>query len=191
MRDAEHSTNRTNLRAEQRFKLLDKISDDYKLIYREQAVISRTVTVGYNCGWLGLFGAALGLVYFIIKNPPIVQEPIDGIWSTLKPLTRTGSIIMLCAGLVMSVMLIVVCNTIPLRIYHNSTQKLYKAMFAYNILGKRKILTFCEGTAIPKFKWFLNETFFDINGHTTLLDAEHFPVPFVRQQMLHKPCKTK
>lgn len=178
--------NRTNFKAEQRFKLWDNISNDYKLIFREQRAMSMTFVVAYNLGWIGsLFIAPLTIAYVIIKDPPVGEEKLQGIFGPIKPINKTGRKIMMWTGFVMFVSLIVVGKILPIRIYHDPNKKLYKAVFA-GILHKKNILTFSEGTAVPKFKYFLKDHLFDINGRTVLLEEEDYLVPFVREQMIRK-----
>ncbi|XP_012227876.1 uncharacterized protein [Linepithema humile] len=184
-----HITNRTNPMAEQRFKLKDNISSDYKLIYREHKIVNFVTIVAYTCGWLGLTAGTMSMGYLIYKNPPLQQEGIkDGSGKEiLKPLSQFGRITAICASITLSILAIIASKVIPFRIYHNPTEKLYKAIFVSNALGKAQILTFGEGTVVPKFgRKYIGDLLFDINGYTVLLDKECFPVPYAREQMIRR-----
>lgn len=183
-----HLTNRTNIRAEQRFRLKDNISDDYRLIYREQKFIEAVCVISYNSGWIGLALGSFLAAYLVYEDPPVTDVERPGFFNTLKPLTKVGRIIMLIGGFVICVLLLTVSRTMPLRIYHSSTQKMYKMIIVDNIFRGKKMLTFGEGTVTQKFKrsGFTLGALYDINGHTILLDIESFPVQSMREQMIRK-----
>jgi hypothetical protein len=184
-----HLTNKTDIKAEQRFKLRDNISSNYKLIYREQRTINSTVVVGYCGGWLSLTVTLIIMGYLLYKDPPLLQESLKNKSGKeiLKPLSKLGRITITSVGIALSILVIMVSKTIPFRIYHNPTEKLYKVVLINNVVGKAQILTFGEGTAVPKFRSkFLGHVLFDINGHTVLLDKESFPVSYVHEQMIRR-----
>jgi len=182
----DHLTNRTNLKAEQQFKLKDNVNNNYKLIYREQRNISFMIVSSYYFGWLGFICSTFGLGYLLIKNPPLREKgKIDDFGGEVMiPLSKFGRIAMVFGGIALSFSIIMVSKIMPIRIYHNPTEKLYKAVFAYNVWSKAPLLTFGEGTVVPKFNKYFKDLVFNINGHTILLDKESFPVPYVREQMI-------
>ncbi|XP_070160844.1 uncharacterized protein [Polyergus mexicanus] len=189
-RSDSHYSNRTNIIVEQKFRLKDNISNDYKIIYREQGIVNTTITIAHNGGWIGIIFSVFLVGYLIYVNPPVKEEAKDtfsngGIINPLSKLARVGIVLFTFAA---SVSLIVLSKMIPFRIYYNSAEKLYKAVFVRSILGKKQILTFGEGTAVPKFKRaHTGNILFNINGRTVLLDKACFPVPYVRERMI---CKT-
>lgn len=189
-RNYQHYTNRTNIIAERNFKLKDNISSDYKLIYREQGIINIITTIAYYGGCVGVIFNVFLAGYIIYVNPP-VEEEVKTTFSSggiIKPLSKLGRVGILLFTFVTSISLILCSRMIPFRIYHSPVEKLYKAVFVPSILGKKQIVTFGEGTAVPKFKRkHIGNVLFNINGRTVLLDKECFPVPYVRERMI---CKT-
>lgn len=185
----EHLTNKTNPMAEKRFKLKDNISDGYRLIYREHSVVNIVVAGAYHIGWIGLVAGTFSLGYLIYKNPPVREEGTEGILHSgrvLRPLTALERVFMLFASFTVSIILIVISKTIPFRIYHNSTEKVYKAVFVNRIFSKKQMETFSEGSAVPVFNQYLGDILFNINGRIVLLDKECFPVPNIRERMIRK-----
>ncbi|CAL1676305.1 unnamed protein product [Lasius platythorax] len=186
----EHYSNRTNAIAEQKFRLKDNISKDYKLVYREQGIINITTTIAYNAGWIGIILSASLMGYIIYKNPPV--EGVERTFGqdakgVIKPLSKLNRALIILFGFAASLTLIIGSKAIPFRIYYSSAEKLYKALFVRSVLGKKQIVTFGEGTAVPIFKRkHLGDLLFKINGRTVLLDKECFPVPFVRERMISK-----
>lgn len=184
-----HYSNRTNIIAEQKFRFKDNISNDYKIIYREQGIVNIITTIAHNAGWIGVILSVFLTGYIIYVNPPVEKEPTKtfsngGMIKPLSKLARAGIVLFSFAA---SVSLIVCSRMIPFRIYYNSAEKLYKAVFVRSILGKKQIITFGEGTAVPKFKRaHTGDILFNINGRTILLDKECFPVPYVRERMICK-----
>jgi len=123
---------------------------------------------------------------FVLKTPE-KDSYRDFSHFTLRPLSKLNIFDLLCIVMLGTVVLVKCSKIIPLRIYHNSKEKLYKVVFVNNILKKGELVTFAEGTAIPVFK--PKETgniLFYVNNHMILLDEESFPVPYQREQMIHK-----
>lgn len=189
MNHQEHLTNKTNSLAEKKYKLKDNISNDYQLVYREHSTINTVVVGAYHIGWLGLVAGTLSIGYLIYKNPPVrekgSEEVLDG--RVLRPLTSLERVLMLLASFAVSIILIVSSRTIPIRIYHSPTEKVYKAVFVNRIFGKKQMETFSEGGAVPVFsRKSPGDLLFNINGRIVLLDKECFPVPYVRERMIRK-----
>ncbi|XP_011685567.1 PREDICTED: uncharacterized protein LOC105448599 [Wasmannia auropunctata] len=182
-------TNKTNAWAEQKYKLMDNISDGYRLVYRELSAISTTITVAYHAGWLGVAVSTISLGYLIYMRPP-VQDTVRGSdEKLLMPLSAVGRIIALLGSFAVAAILIVGSKTIPYRIYYNAAEKVYKAVFVNRILGKKQIETFGEGTVVPVFsRKYIGDILFKINGRIVILDKECFPVQSIRDQMI---CKIK
>lgn len=187
MRNHRYEILRTNLKAEERFKLIDNISNNYKLVYREHRAVVITAAAGYIVGWITPLCAAICIGYIFIKNPPIEEEEKERSMTMLKPLGKIGRIVLILSALIVSVMVTAVSKAMPLRIYHNPKEKLFKAVFAKNILGKKEVFTFAEGTATPRFTRIklMTSTLFDINGHTVILDKESFAIPHIHELILH------
>lgn len=183
-----HFTNRTNVKAEEYLKRKDNISNDYKLIYRDETNLIICVSFAYHCGWIGTIAILLSAVYIILRDPPKEEEVVVGLFRQPYKLPSDPiKLIASCCGLIMCSVILYVSRIFPFRIYHNQKEKLYKAVFA-SIMGTKKIVTFGEGTAVQKYKHKYFKDLYDINGHTILLEEESFPVPFVREQMI---CKSK
>ncbi|XP_072753863.1 uncharacterized protein [Anoplolepis gracilipes] len=184
-----HLSNKINIIAEQKFRLKDNISNDYKIVYREQEIINLITTISHYSGWIGVIFSAFLTGYVIYKNPPVEKE-IETEFKNggiIRPLSKLSRAVMLFFSFAVSVTLIICSKMIPFRIYYSPVEKLYKAVFVRSILGKKQILIFGEGTAVPIFKReHVGDILFKINGHTVLLDKECFPVPYVRERMIHK-----
>jgi len=181
----------TNPWAEKKFKLMDNISDDYRLVYREHSSFNVLISIAYHVGWLGLVSTTLSMGYLIYKNPSVQQEKgMEGVLQSeklFKPLSNVGRVLMIIGSFAVCIVLIVCSKTIPFRIYHNSAEKMYKAVFVNRIFGKKQIETFGEGTIVPTFsRKFLGDLFFNINGRNVLLDKECFSVPYIHEQMIRK-----
>lgn len=192
VRSYEYLTNKTNAWAEQKYKQKDNISDGYRLVYREHSTVIGFIAAAYHIGWLGLGFGILGMGYLIYMKPPVQEKGTKGMFHsehTLKPLTNVGRVLLLLLTFAVSMVLIVGSKTIPFRIYYNSTEKMYKAVFVSRILGKKQMETFGEGVVVPVVsRKRLGDIFFNINGRIVILDKECFPVQSIREQML---CKTK
>lgn len=184
-----HQTNKTNVIAERNFRLKDNISNNYKLIYREQTAMNVMITFAYNVSWLGIIFCTVFIGYLIYKNPPVEDKKLTFNSDVYMPsLSKLARIAMLLFSLATTVTVIVCCRIIPFRIYYNPAEKLYKAVFVRSILCKKQIVTFGEGTAIPIFKRkHTGNLLFNVNGRIVLLDRECFPIPYIREQMI---CKT-
>lgn len=181
-----HFTNRTNIKAEEYFKRKDNISNDYKLIYREEKNFNLCISFAYHVGWIGIIASLISAVYVILRDPPKEEEILIGVWKEpYKLVSDPVKIIGSCCGLIVGGIILYVSRMFPFRIYHNHKEKLYKAVFA-SIIGTRKIVTFGEGTAVQKYKHQFFKDLFDVNGHTVVLDEYSFPVPFIREQMIRK-----
>lgn len=184
-----HQTNKTNVIAERKFRLKDNISDNYKLIYREENIMNVMITFAYNTAWIGIIFCTVFIGYLIYKNPPVEEQKeltfSSGAYaSSLSKLARTAISLF---SLALIVTVILCCRIIPFRIYHNSAEKLYKAVFVRSILGKKQIVTFGEGTVMPIFKRkHAGNILFNANGRIILLDRECFPIPYMREQMIYK-----
>lgn len=184
------SPNKSDTLIEKRFKLKDSISDDYKLIYREHKTLNATIIISYYSGW---FFSTLGILilgYILIKDPPIVEqeeEIANKQVSLFSPKTRRIFIVLSTVAL--PITLVMISRAMPFRIYYSPSQKLFKAVFVSNILRRKQIKTFSEGSAIPMFKRsrFMADSLFKINGHTTLLDRDSFAVQAIREKMI---CRT-
>ncbi|XP_011146610.1 uncharacterized protein LOC105187492 isoform X2 [Harpegnathos saltator] len=173
---------------EKRFKLKDNISDDYKLIYREYNRIPQLISITYYTGWFGVCFVIYIVGYIIIKNPLVSDKEVETSFSKEKLSTETDRIFMIISGMFLSIVLILGSQMFPFRIYHNCSQKLYKAIFVSNILGKKQIEIFGEGTIIPMFKDFehLSDIFFKINDRIVLLDKRCFQKPVLYEMMIRK-----
>src|SRR5436309_1575037 len=92
----DHLTNRTSLFVQQKFRLQDNISSDYKLIYREQKFINLCATIGYNGGWVGVILGAFLAGYLILVDPPVMEESKDQIFQdgVMSPLSKPVRAIM-------------------------------------------------------------------------------------------------
>lgn len=185
-----YQSNKTNIIAEREFKLKDNISNNYKLIYREQRYFNIIVTLIYNSAWVGIIFGTFLMGYLIYKNPP-VEEQKTKIFTTnsyMKPLSKLARIGVTLFSLALTIVVLLCCRMIPFRIYHSPAEKLYKIVFVRSIFDKQQIITFGEGTAVPLFKReHVGDVLFNINGRITLLDKECFPVQHMREQMI---CKT-
>jgi len=184
----EHLTNKTNPWAEKKYRLKDNISDDYRLVYREQLGVNTITVAAYHIGWISLISSIFIIGYMIYEKPPLKKETeIIGSKGILRPLTTLQRVFMLFTSFAVSIILIVGSRTIPFRIYHNPTEKIYKAVFVSRVFGKMQTETFGEGTVVPVFsRKFLGDILFNINGRIVILDKECFPVPYVREQMIRK-----
>lgn len=183
----EHLTNKTNPFVEQKFRLKDNISKDYKLVYREQKFVNTVITIAHIFGWVGAIFGVLLTGYIIYKNPPMNEGLEFKEGGIIMPLSNLNKALILigCSGI--CVTLIICSRIIPFRIYHSATEKLYKAIFVPSMSGKKQIITFGEYTAVPIFKRkHMGDIFFKINGRIVLLDKECFPVPFMRERMIQK-----
>lgn len=192
VRSYEHLANKTNPWAEQKYKQKDNISDGYRLVYREHSTMNGFVAAAYHIGWLGFGFSIFCMGYLIYMKPPVQEKGTKGVFlseDTLKPLTNVGRVVLLLLSFTVSIVLIVGSKTIPFRIYYNSAEKVYKAVFVSRILGKKQIETFGAGTVVPVFsRKRVGDILFNINGRIVILDKECFPVQSVREQML---CKIK
>ncbi|XP_018337172.1 PREDICTED: uncharacterized protein LOC108745491 [Trachymyrmex septentrionalis] len=191
VRSHEYLTNKTNAWAEQKYKLKDNISNGYRLVYREQSNLCTLITSTYHFGWLSLAASLFILGYFILKPP--VQEEVENTLSDdqliLRPSSNLERLLLIFGSCTLAIIFIVGSKTIPFRIYYNSVDKIYKAVFVNRILGKTQMETFGEGTAVPAFnRKNRNGIFFKINGRIILLDKECFPVQSIRERMI---CKTE
>lgn len=189
VKNYEHFTNRTSRWAERKYKLKDNISDGYRLVYREHPTRIFTIFATYHLGWIGFASSIFCAGYLIYMKPPVREKGIEGILEdeVLRPLSALERILALLTSFTMSIILIVCSKIIPFRIYHNSTEKIYKGVFVNRILGKKQIETFGEGTAVPVFSCkSLRNLLFNINGRIVILDEESFPVQCVRERMIHK-----
>ncbi|XP_018318251.1 uncharacterized protein [Mycetomoellerius zeteki] len=186
----EHLTNKTNTWAEKKYKLKDNISNGYKLIYREQLTMNMLITSTYYVGWISFALSLYTLGYFIYMKPPVlkgVKNVLSEEKLTLKPMNNLERLLLILASFTLSIILIVGSKTIPFRIYYNSADKIYKAVFVKGILGKTQMETFGEGTVIPVFNRKNQADFlFNINGRIVILDKECFPVQSVRERMIRK-----
>ncbi|XP_011873110.1 PREDICTED: uncharacterized protein LOC105564938 [Vollenhovia emeryi] len=183
--------NRTNVWAEKKFKLQDNISNAYRLVYREESVINGTCFAAYHIGYIGLALSTFFLGYLILVKPPLpenrlMEDALDE--GVVKPLTNVGRVVTLFISFVVSVVLIVSSRAFPFRIYHNPAEKMYKAVFVSRIFGKKQIETFGDGTVVSVFdsRRSLGDILFYINRRLVILDAECFPAPYVREQMIRK-----
>ncbi|XP_011172505.1 uncharacterized protein LOC105204923 [Solenopsis invicta] len=193
-RSYQQLTNKTNAWAEQKYKQKDDISNSYRLVYREHSLVNLVTTAAYHVGWLGFFTSTFGLAYLIYEKPPVREkEPEDpAAGQKFRPLTAAERVLMLFVSFALSTLLVVGSRTIPFRIYHDSAEKIFKAVFVSRILGKKQIETFAEGTAVPIFsRKHLGDLLFKVNGRTILLDKECFPVPYIREQMICKSSTAK
>lgn len=192
LKSYEHFSNRTNAWTEKKYKLKDNISDSYRLIYREHSTISMVFAVAYHMGWMGIVTSTLSMGYLIYMKPPLQEKGMEGVLrkeheGLIMPLTTMGRVLMLCASFAISMVLVVGSKTIPFRIYHNPVEKVYKAVFAHRIFGKKQIETFGENTVIPVFnRKSRGNVLFNMNGRIVILDKECFPVPSIREQMIRK-----
>ncbi|XP_018046050.1 PREDICTED: uncharacterized protein LOC108685667 [Atta colombica] len=186
-----HLNNKTNAWTEQKYKLKDNISNDYQLVYREQSSICTLITSTYHFGWLSLATSLFTLGYFIYMKSP-VQEGIENTLSDdeliLRPFSNWEKLLLIFGSFTISIMLIVSSKAIPFRIYYNSADKIYKAVFVNRILGKTQMETFSEGTVVPVFNRNRGDIFFKLNGRIVILDKECFPVQSIRERMI---CKTE
>ncbi|XP_025266063.1 uncharacterized protein LOC112638460 [Camponotus floridanus] len=184
-----HQTNKTNIIAEQKFRLKDNISNNYKLIYREQRAMNVMITLAYNTAWLGIIFCTVFMGYLIYKNPPVEEhKKLTFISSAYaSSLSKSARTAILLFSLALTITVIVCCRIIPFRIYYSPAEKLYKAVFVRSILCEKHIVTFGEGTAMPIFKRkHTGNILFNVNGRIILLDKESFPIPYMREQMIYK-----
>lgn len=174
--------NKSSPMVEKRFKLNDKINDDYKLIYREQKGLNTIIFCSYYGGWISAVAGVFICGYLLINNPEV---PDQGRKVTpTKTQRASGAICCVIAPLT----LVLVSRLLPLRIYHSRSQKLFKAVFVNNLRGKKQIETFGEHCAVPIFKRFpiLQSLFFKINGRNVLLDRECFEIQALYHKMIYK-----
>ncbi|KAL6267767.1 hypothetical protein P5V15_000836 [Pogonomyrmex californicus] len=184
---SEHVTNKINAWTEKKYKQKDNINSNYQLVYREQTTISRTIILTYHFGWVSLVISGLTIGYLIYMKPPIKEEDTyisPKLRLRLNALNRLLVVSLIFAA---SIVLIIVSKMLPLRIYHSSMEKMYKAVFVNAIFGKKQIETFGEHTIVPIFNGKRKgDLLFNINGRIVLLDKESFSVQSVREQMIRK-----
>ncbi|RLU15376.1 hypothetical protein DMN91_012370 [Ooceraea biroi] len=193
-RNCKHQTNKTPVRMQERFRLKDNVSYDYKLIYRDEKKVLTIIFSTYHFGWIGLF-ATLSCMVYVLYDVFVLQTPEDHrpdslLGVEMSPLSHLHRFDLLCIATLMASMLIIYSRAIPIRIYHNPKEKLYKVVLINNIFRKGKVVTFAEGSAVPVFKRgsFIKDSLFYVNNNRMiLLDEDSFPVPAEREKML---CKT-
>ncbi|XP_011050179.1 PREDICTED: uncharacterized protein LOC105143501 [Acromyrmex echinatior] len=189
VKNYKHLAHKTNAWTEQKYKLKDNISNGYRLVYREHSNICTLIILTYHFGWLSLAANLSVLGYFVCMKPPVQEEtenllPDDKL--ILRPSSNLGRLLLILGSFTISIILIVGSKTIPFRIYHNSADKIYKAVFVNRILGKTQMETFGESTIVPVFSRNRGDIFFKINGRIVILDKECFPVQSMRERMIHK-----
>ncbi|KAL0116066.1 hypothetical protein PUN28_011135 [Cardiocondyla obscurior] len=190
-RNMEHYPNhRRNTWSETKFKMKDNVSDDYKIVYREISAMNGLIVIGYYAGWVGLAVNISTLGYFIYDRNSLQKRGLKGV---LHDESKTGPFTLVQQGFlwftstIVTVILIYGSRMLPFRIYHNPKEKMFKAVFVRDILGKKRIETFGEGTLEPAFKQKDGgKVFFKMNNRIALIDQEFFPVPYVYEQMLRK-----
>ncbi|XP_029159955.1 uncharacterized protein LOC114931962 [Nylanderia fulva] len=183
----QHLTNKTNAFMERKFRFKDNISNDYKLVYREQKIVNGIMIIGHTAGWIGaIYGMCLMGLEFLMDPPMDKGVEFEG-GGILMSLSKPKKILLLLCCIGICTTLILCSRIIPFRIYHSATEKLYKAVFVPSISFKKQIVTFGEFTAVPIFKRrHAGDILFKINGRIVLLDIECFPVPFMRERMIIK-----
>jgi len=185
-----HRTNKTDIRTQEKLRCKDNVSSGYKLIYREERNVIRITAMAYYFGGMAIVITLIIMAYlfydiFVLKTPKDFYHKLS-IYKS-RSLSKLDIFDLLCVAMLIAVVLVKCSKIIPLRIYHNSKEKLYKVVFVNNLLKKGELVTFAEGTAVPVFKpKETGNTLFYVNNRMILLDEESFPVPYQRENMIRK-----
>ncbi|XP_055535228.1 uncharacterized protein LOC129724381 isoform X3 [Wyeomyia smithii] len=174
----------TRTRKEERYRLKDNIPHDYRIIYRapmEYYLSACNFVTSFS------FAAMSGITaYAYLRNYNITAVPFDVEYG---PLTANESDLMLFLGffLIANVVIRIVVNRYPLRIYRSSEK--YFAVFEGYLPFTRKKLLFQKGEVWPVpqggiVPW--QDARYKINDKPVLLLEDYFRTPAELNAMLKK-----